>query len=219
MIDFNQMIDNYLYREFVPKKFGKYYPSEIGQCLRKLWYSYKYPLSVEPNLIKIFEVGNILHDFVVKVLKSERNPHVELLKYEFPVQITMDDFVVKGRIDDLVLVKEDGKQLLVEVKSCRNADSITEPMDHHMTQLQFYMSATGVKDGLLLYVDKNTLQTSAFDVPFDENFNSEILERFKILHAFLVKNVLPAAEAKLNKRMNWMCRFCEYRSKCDKNES
>jgi hypothetical protein len=35
MIDFNKLIDQHLVRKFRPKKVGRYYPSGIGDCLRK----------------------------------------------------------------------------------------------------------------------------------------------------------------------------------------
>ena len=105
MIDFDRLIDQHLHREFRPKEIGRYYPSEIGMCLRKLWYSYKYPKEVEADLVKVFEAGNILHNFIVDVLKSDRTPEVELLESEFPFELKMQDFVVSGRIDDLLLLK------------------------------------------------------------------------------------------------------------------
>ncbi|MBI3190501.1 hypothetical protein HYZ41_02235 [archaeon] len=103
MIDFDHMIDNYLKKEHRPKGMGRYYPSEIGLCMRKTWYSYKFPQETQPDLIKVFEVGNIMHDFVVQVLKSEKNPEVELIKSEFPFHHQVDDFVISGRIDNLIL--------------------------------------------------------------------------------------------------------------------
>jgi hypothetical protein len=116
MIDFNKMIDAYLKKEHRPKGMGRYFPSEIGICMRKTWYSYKHPQEIKAELLRVFEVGNIMHTFVVEVLKSEKNPDVELLKSEFPFKYDVDDFVISGRIDNLILVKISGKSVLVEVK-------------------------------------------------------------------------------------------------------
>jgi len=107
MINFDEMIDNHLKREHRTKGIGRYFPSEIGTCMRKIWYTYKYPMEVKPELLKIFEVGNIMHDFVVEVLKSEKNPHIELLKSEVPFKEQIEDFLISGRIDNLILVKAD----------------------------------------------------------------------------------------------------------------
>jgi CRISPR/Cas system-associated exonuclease Cas4 (RecB family) len=218
MINFDEMIDNFLFRESRPKKEGRYYPSEIGSCLRKVWYSYRYPQELKPDLIKIFEVGNIMHDFITEVLKSERNPHIELLKAELPVKTEIDDFTISGRIDDLLLIKENGKSILVEVKSVKSVAYQQRPSHNHIMQLQFYMFVTNIHSGILLYIDKTTLQTKAFEINYDEATGRQIIERFRRLHNALKNNKLPPDEAKLLDEMNWMCRFCEYREKCDRNE-
>jgi len=217
MIDFDKMIDNYLFRESHPKQVGRYYPSEIGTCMRKIWYSYRFPQKVQPSLLKIFELGNILHDFVVKVLQSDKNPHVELLHSELPIKLEVEDFLISGRVDDLLLLKADGRQVLVEVKSCKSISFINEAQSHHVIQLQFYMHSTGVHNGVLLYIDKSTLESKVFTIPYNPVTASSIILRFKNLHTALVQDTLPNAEAKSDMHHAWMCRFCEYAEKCDKN--
>ncbi len=215
MIDFDKLIDQYLHREKRPKTVGRYYPSEIGYCMRKVWFSYKYPMETEKDLIRIFHLGNILHDFIVSVLKSEKNPEVELLETELPFRMSIEDFIVSGRIDDLVLVKEDNKKFLVEVKSTRSVDTITEPVHTHLVQLQLYMYAMGIHDGIILYIEKNNLHSKAFEVKFDEEIAKQAVNRFKILHRYLKMNRIPEAEAKNNEKIKWMCRYCEYKEMCD----
>jgi len=216
MIDFNKLIDSHLFRKYRPKKIGKYYPSECGSCMRKVWYSYKYPKELKPDLIRIFEMGNILHDFVVEVLKSEKTPEVELLKWEFPFKMKIENFLISGRVDDLLLIKASGKTVLVEVKSCKFL--FKEPQKHHIMQLELYMHATGVHNGILLYIEKGGLQSKVFSISFDEKMVSKILERFKKLHKSLVTNTIPPAEARINKsEIGWMCRLCEYRERCFKD--
>jgi CRISPR/Cas system-associated exonuclease Cas4 (RecB family) len=218
MIDFDKMVDAHITREHRPKQIGRYYPSEIGGCMRKLWYSYKYPQEIDADLRKIFEAGNIIHGFVVEVLKSEKNKEVELLKSEMPFKIEEKDFTISGRVDDLILVKISGKSALVEVKSHKNISYVNEPQSSHVIQLMFYMEATGVHNGIVLYVDKNTLKSKVFEIKFDSEKASEIFDRFRFLDKSLKKNDLPEDEAKKAKDMNWMCKFCEYKAKCDENE-
>jgi CRISPR/Cas system-associated exonuclease Cas4 (RecB family) len=211
------MIDRYLFREQSPKKQGRYYPSEIGSCLRKVWYSYRFPRQVQPYLLRIFELGNILHDFVVKVMQSDKNPEIELLQYEIPIKLEIEGFTISGRVDDLLLLKANGQHVLVEVKSCKSISFIREPQPHHVMQLQFYMHATGVHNGILLYVDKSTLESKVFTLLYNPVTASEIIIRFKTLHTALSQNILPHSEAKLDSHMSWMCRYCEYRALCDRN--
>lgn len=216
MIDFNKLIDGYVYREQRPKTAGKYYPSEVGMCIRKLWYSYRFPQKVKPDVLKIFEMGNILHDFIVRVLKSDRNKEVELLKSEMPFKLDMKDFQISGRVDDLLLVKMSGKAVLVEVKSSGMLKAVKSPQKHHIMQLQLYMHSIGIHNGLLLYLEKNTLQAKVFTIDFDEKIVKEAMDRFRELHESLVSGEVPRAEAKINKSdIGWMCRYCEYKDKCD----
>jgi len=219
MFDFNEMVDRHIERENRGKTVGRYYPSEIGGCLRKIWYSYKYPQQIEPELLKIFEVGNMLHGFVVEVMKSEKNKDIELLQSEFPLKINAADFTVSGRVDDLVLVKASGKTIVVEVKSTKSIEFVKEASEQHVMQLQLYMHATGIHNGIVLYIDKNNLQSKQFSIEYDEKMVEGIMERFKQLHQLLTTGLLPIDEAKKSLEKQWMCRYCEYSEKCGKSES
>ncbi len=216
MIDFNSMMDNYLHRESFPKQIGRYYPSEIGTCMRKVWYSYKFPSEVEPELLKIFEVGNIMHDLVVKVLSSEKNPDIMLVSAELPFKKEVDDFLISGRIDNIILVKASGKNVLIEVKSTGAVDFVNEPAPHNAMQLQLYMHVMNIHDGILLYLDKKNLKSKVFRVEYSEAEAEKILNRFRALHKLLKMDAMPDPEARSSKAEIWMCRNCEHREKCYK---
>jgi len=218
MFDFNQMVSKHIERQSYAKSVGRYYPSEIGGCMRKVWYSYRYPQEAQPELLKIFEVGNMLHGFVVEVLRSEKNKDVQLLRSEFPLKIHTPEFTVSGRVDDLVLVKTSGKTIVVEVKSTKSIDYVKEASEPHVMQLQLYMHATGIHNGTVLYVDKNNLQSKQFEVNYSEQQVKEIMHRFSQLHKLLTSNLLPIDEAKKSEAKQWMCRYCEYKEKCERNE-
>lgn len=213
MIDFNEIIDKYLIHENKPKEIGRYYPSEIGGCIRKTWFSYKNPKEVEADLLRIFEAGNLLHEFISDAIKSEKNPEIELVKNEMPIKIEEKDFVISGRIDNLIMLKLNGKQYLVEVKSTKFLPK--QANESHEMQLQLYMHATNIHKGFLLYIQKDNLQTLAFELEYNEDIAQKILRRFKELHLSLKNNKLPKAEAKLDKEKNWMCSYCAYKEECD----
>lgn len=220
MFDFNKMVTAHLKKESSWKKsVGRYYPSEVGGCMRKIWYSYFYPTELQPELLKIFEMGNMMHDFVVKVLESEKNQEVQLLKSEFPLKIETPDFIISGRVDDLVLVKTSGKTVIVEVKSTKSIDFVKEASEAHVMQLQLYMHATGIHNGIVLYIDKGNLQSKQFDITYSEEEVNVIMERFKQMHQLLSQKLLPMDEAKRDEKKQWLCRFCEYAKKCEKNEA
>jgi len=212
MVDFNKLIDTHLSRELSFKRIGRYYPSEVGNCLRKVWYSYKSPKKTDTALIRIFEAGNMLHEFVADVIKSEKNPEIELLQAEMPIQLKLDKFLISGRIDNLILVRMENKKVLVEVKSCKFLPK--ELRKEHESQLQLYMEATGVHDGIVLYVQKDNLQTIWFEIKYNKEEIKKILDRFNDLHDSLVDNKMPEAEAKNNPDMIWLCNNCPWKEEC-----
>jgi len=212
MVDFNKLIDNHLARGLSYKKLGRYYPSEIGGCLRKTWYSYKKPKPTGTQLIRIFEAGNMLHTFVEEVIKSEKNPEIKLLQSELPIKFQEKDFIISGRIDDLVLVEIENKKVLVEVKSCKYLPKEFKKV--HESQLQLYMHAASVHNGILLYIQKDNLQTVWFNLSYDSEKINKILKRFSRLHSSLIENKIPEAEAKHDSDKDWLCRNCSWKEEC-----
>ena len=213
MIDFDELIENYFKKEFRQKKIGNYYPSEIGGCIRKTWFSYTIPKELDKDVLKIFEAGNNVHELITKILKSDKNPNIDLIENEMPFEIKEQEFRIGGRIDNLVFVKDKNKKVLIEVKSCKFLPF--EPKDPHVDQLQLYMHATGIQDGIVLYIQKDNLQTRPFSLIYDEKKALETIKRFHALHLCLKENEMPPAEAKLVKGKNWMCNYCEYKKECD----
>jgi len=65
-------------------------------------------------------------------------------------------------------------------------------------------------------VDKTNLKTKVFHIKYDKEESQNIINRFKLLHKYLTSNILPKPEAKTNKEMAWMCKYCEYKDKCSK---
>jgi len=214
MIDFNKLIDNYLLREYRPKNIGRYYPSEVGGCIRKTWFSYKIPKKIKPELLRIFESGNMLHEFVTEVIKSEKNKDVVLLKSELPIKIEKKDFIISGRIDNLLLLKINNKKFLVEVKSSKYLPKRASTA--HEMQLQLYMYAIKVYNGILLYIQKDNLQVKSFNVNFSKEKIKRIMKRFEKLHFHLVKDKIPEPEAKLSEEKRWLCDYCDYKEECEK---
>ncbi|MBU4502816.1 MAG: Dna2/Cas4 domain-containing protein [Nanoarchaeota archaeon] len=214
MIDFNELITNYVKREIKEKTPGRYYPSEAGNCIRKVYYSYKQPKEVGMELLKIFEAGNILHEFIVNVLESEKNPDIELIEKESPFQLKVDDMIISGRVDDIVILKINNKIYLVEVKSTKSLQYTREPSEMHLTQLQIYMHAKEIHRGIIIYLEKNTLQSKTFEVKYDEEHYNKIVLRLKDLDKHIKENKLPIPEARIKSKMTWMCRNCQYREEC-----
>lgn len=217
MLDFNGLISNYVRREIRKKTPGRYYPSEAGNCMRKVFYSYKNPKAIGLELLKIFEAGNILHEFIVDVLESEKNPHIELLEKESPFKLEVEDIIISGRVDDIVVVKIDNQVYLIEVKSTGGLKYTNDPHEAHIMQLQIYMHAKKIHKGLIIYLEKNTLQSKSFSVSYDEKKVEKTIKRLKELHQCIKEDKLPIPESRIISTKNWMCKGCQYREDCFKD--
>lgn len=217
MVDFNELIGKHLYRQGKGKAVGRYWPSEAGACLRKAWFAFKTPKETPVDVLMVFEAGNLVHDFVAEVLRSEKTPEVELLKSEVPIRIEPagKGFIISGRVDDVIQLRADGKTYLVEVKSTKSIAYQKTPAVSHARQLQLYMHATGIHNGIVLYIEKNTLQARWFEVGYDPGVVDECIGRFEKLHKALIDDGMPEPEARQNREMNWMCNYCDYREECD----
>jgi len=216
MIDFDKIIDDYLHREVRPREGGRYYPSEIGNCIRKIWYSHKLPKEAAPDMLRIFHMGNMMHEIVVDILTSEKNKDIVLLQTEFPIKLVVDGFTISGRADDLVLVKMSGKSVLIEVKSVgpESLRYLNEAKGEHIMQLQLYMHATGVHNGMLLYIDRDRLRTRSFEIQYSEDGIEKIFSRFREIHNHMSTGTIPVAEARMKENMKWMCKMCQWRDEC-----
>ncbi len=217
MINFDDMVDRFLASEIRVRSIGRYYPSEIGQCMRKTWYSFRNPKPFDKELKKVFEAGNRLHEFVADVFQSDKVEEVELVEKEVPFEINIDDFTISGRIDDLIKIKIGNKEALVEVKSTKDLKYMEEASESHVMQLQLYLHARKITEGVLLYLEKNTLKSKTFHIVYDPNVFNQVIERFRLLHKKLVTGQLPPPESRLDQDKSWMCRSCQYAEECFKD--
>jgi len=215
MIDFDKIINNYLKRASYPRTPGRYYPSESGSCMRKTWYGYNMPREMDIDLIKLFEAGNLIHAFFTEVIKSDKNPEIALLSAETPIFLSYNDFIISGRMDNVALVRIDSKVYILEVKSVSDIRYSEEAKKPHISQLQLYMHSTGIHDGIIVYIERDSLKTKSFHVSYDSEIVKEALERFGKLHSYLKNKQLPEPEARLNKKeLGWQCAKCQYHEEC-----
>jgi CRISPR/Cas system-associated exonuclease Cas4 (RecB family) len=78
------------------------------------------------------------------------------------------------------------------------------------------MHAIGIHKGILLYVQKDNLQSNYFELQYNKEEAEKIIERFGKLHYLLKSQILPEAEAKLDSEAAWLCKYCSWREECEK---
>lgn len=214
MADFDELINSYLTKPLWQKRLGLYHPSEISNCLRKTWFSHKVKKPEDSRLRALFESSSMLQKFILNVLKSDPTLDIEVLKAEVPVRIEEKDFIISGKVDSLIVAEINRYKTLIDVRAVKVLPQ--QPRKSHLAQMQIYMHGTGTKSGILLYIQKDSLQTSQFVAEYDREKIANIINRFRKLHRFLAFNHVPPAEAKLEKNAEGACEACPYEAECIK---
>ena len=186
---------------------GVYYPSALGSCLRKQYYTYTLGERVSPEELVIFATGKSVHETIARAFgevatieKVEENVLLEILPA----------IKLKGRID-LLIADYDGKKYLIEAKSTSKTPDA--PFEEHVLQLQVYMQALNYEEGFVLYWNKVTGEIKVFKVAKNEEAIKNIFERVKKLDYYVSKNVPPEPEAILKGRF-WECEKCPFLELC-----
>lgn len=183
--------------------------SDIGNCLRKAYYSYFNPKEAPIELLKTFTVGDLIHEKVSEILSK---------KYEVKSERDVILFFpgigrIAGRYDDLVIKGEE--KVLIEKKSTSRIDLVEEPRFHDLIQIHLYMAALGVKKGQLVYFNKNNFKLKDFRIEFNQKIFDIALKRVKRLFECIKRRKPPEPEARKRPGWSWQCKFCPYRKQCE----
>jgi len=160
MTFFSGLINRYLARTPSTYPPDTFYPSELGTCPRASWYRRKVAVEHPPELLRKFASATLVHNFVRDMLAN--SPGVRLIANEKPFTIVADDFLIKGRMDDVIyaqLSPDRARELnpslqgevlvVVEVKSVsgRRMDFIRSPSYPHLLQIHPYMRSERASSG------------------------------------------------------------------------
>ena len=186
---------------------GVYYPSALGSCLRKQYYTYTLGERVSPEELVIFATGKGVHETIAKAFGEVAT----IEKEEENISLEISPAIkLKGRID-LLIADYDGKKYLIEVKSTSKTPDT--PFEEHVMQLQVYMHALNYEEGFILYWNKVTGEIKVFKVTKNEETLKTIFERVKKLDYYVTKNIPPEPEAILKGRF-WECEKCHFLELC-----
>ncbi len=170
------------------------YVTDLVQCSHKRVMRIMYPLMsfrFEPPLV----LGDLVHAGL-EALLSEEGWEAEV-PVEASVEVGDETYVVKGRVDLLKRNEEGRPVAVVEIKTGRDLPD-NSPREHHVAQVQVYMSMLGAREGYLVYITPERL------VEFPVEPVSIDLES-------LVEDVVYDRRAP---RYEWECRYCPYRRIC-----
>ena len=222
MIDIDKIIGEQLLSENDgerrKRQVGEYYCTDLGYCSRKTWYKYK-DIDLEEadeteriRMLKIFERGNLLHEWVTERLRKYASDNGGFLKDEVSIAMPnlKDHFIVRGRIDNLIQWSDHYE--IIEVKTTARIKKRGMPMYHHVAQVMPYLMYAPNAKASILYLEPATLKMESYPIHYDMFEMEELWKKASRIHHDIQFDILPDAEAKLNKEMNWECKNCSLSS-------
>ena len=160
---------------------GKFHPSGIGGCKRKLSYAF---VRQEPRkripakLHRTFEHGHKIHDMLQGWLHKIFNADISgyTSTFEDEVSITGTDLAIEhniaGSADGLIVLKKDDEEIRIiyEAKSASESSwsRVSSPMAKHVTQANIYAACLNAEYILFDYYNKDKDIHKYFIVPFSQ---------------------------------------------------
>ncbi|MEM4203455.1 MAG: PD-(D/E)XK nuclease family protein [Candidatus Methanomethylicaceae archaeon] len=190
-----------------PRAPNKLWPSGIGRCVRAQYYSYIFPETYDVKKLAIFATGRAIHSAIPEFLELG-GMKVKATELRVEMRHPEKDLRLSGRVD-VIVVEEEGREIVVEVKSAKNVPD--QPHSNHVLQLQCYLNYLNLESGLILYWGKSSGDIKAFPIKRDPAVMREVWNRAEEVSSSISQSVPPRREGAEN---GWECLFCEYFTQC-----
>jgi CRISPR/Cas system-associated exonuclease Cas4 (RecB family) len=222
-------------------RIGKFYPSSVGACRRKIAYQMLgYPGKPIPgkNLL-IMENGTSFHNRMEHIFGEMGimiAPELKLVHEELRIsgrsdaivwnwfkkeEVENDEVITLRDIEDKVVYE--GPQsdvLIVELKSINNKnwDKLpkTLPKMEHRMQLQLYMYLTGIRQGVVYYENKDNQDQKYFYVAYNPEMVEKIINDIRYVIKHIDENKLPERDYP---PVSFQCTYCDYKDMCRPSSS
>ena len=205
------LIDQYYLDRQRDREQHHFYITDAGKCGRAVFFKFKnVPREqMKANILRLFDHGDHVHQLIMKPLLSIRDIHVVASEVNIPPQE-----IVSGRSDAIL---SDGKNMYVlDIKSMNSMifDRLSEAKEENINQLQLYLHYFKIPKGILLYVNKNSLELKEFVVDYDKKMALGLINNLNEIKKKIDSNIIPVRLSDHPK--NWQCRYCQFKDICSK---
>lgn len=166
-------------REDKVKKKETFAPSSIayghGTCAR-YWYlafegKYEFKESNDAMALANMDNGTFFHARFEKVLEASGSV------VSIEEELVLEDPPIRGFIDAIINI--DDEHIVVEAKSSKQEwfvlkENSMKPSPNHLYQILIYLKGKGLKNGVLIYENKNDQSTLVIPVTMDD-YNEKII--------------------------------------------
>lgn len=201
-------------------------PSQLLQCKRKIQYRQGNAPEEIPDPEGIYWTGtrfeeDIVVPFLAEEIAQEDEYVANSLWVDYTVETPASELRIKGSTDPVIVSRENEPILLTEVKTKKSLDTFSGADRRHKAQATAYMVGLSrtydreIRDAVIVYVDRSTLDLAPVHVPFSSDFWEETVLGWAAEHTtYRLNDDLPPADPE----QGWECNYCSYQERCGKGE-
>ena len=231
-LEVSKHVDKEIYKRTKSQEHRDYIGgSQIGvECCRKIQYSSiskEQRDPVEPRVQRIFDLGNLIEDYLIKLLRDAG----------FDVQTRKDDGEqwgfslangrIQGHVDGVIMggPKVMDYPCLVEFKSAKSSrftkflrDGLMQTDSNYYSQVQFYQINMKLNNpALFVMMNKDDQEIYYELIQFNPAHADRLINKSEdILNAIDSNHLMPRAYQDKN---NWNCKYCDYKKECWSNDA
>jgi len=202
-----ELIDKFYLDRQKDREQHHFYITDAGKCGRAIFFKFKnVPREkMEARVLRMFDHGDYIQMQILSILLSLGI--VRASEVNIPPQE-----LVSGRADAICTL---GNELyVVDFKSMNSMvfKNLQEAKAENVNQLQLYLHFFKIPKGILLYVNKDTLELKEFLINYNPTLAQALLKDLAILKSKLNANIIPQRLPEYPE--NWQCQYCQFKEIC-----
>jgi CRISPR/Cas system-associated exonuclease Cas4 (RecB family) len=202
-----ELIDQFYLDRETDKEQHHFYITDAGKCPRAIFFKFKnVPREkMAPEVLRMFDHGDYIQMQILSILFSlgiVRAAEVKIPPHE----------LISGRADAIVTLNNE--LYVVDFKSMNSLvfKNLNAPKEENVNQIQLYLHFFKIPKGILLYINKDTLELKEFFIQYDSKLAKKLLDDLYILKQKIDSNIVPARL--IDFPNNWQCQYCQFFEIC-----
>jgi CRISPR/Cas system-associated exonuclease Cas4 (RecB family) len=163
-------------------------------------------------------VGNLVHEHIQHLLKAREGIDFRSVLNEEGISVrdTLTELYITGRIDTLITPMS-GEPYLLEFKSVSDLafKKKLQIQLSHKYQTMLYLHSAGLKQGYIVYINKEDMQVKVFPLAYDAGMFDHIMCDARYLYRCLLDKQLPPKRP----MFDWECNLCIFSDICKQHET
>jgi len=202
-----ELIDKFYLDREKDREQHHFYVTDAGKCSRAIFFKFKnVPREkMTPQVLRMFDHGDYIQMQVMSNLFSLGVVRASEIK--IPPQE-----LISGRADAILTLNN--QLYVVDFKSMNSMifKNLTEPKEDNLNQIQLYLHFFKIPKGILLYINKDTLELKEFLVEYNQAIATKLLSELAELKRKVESDIVPQRIQGWPE--GWQCRYCQFKEIC-----